>query len=476
MSVLLIIPLAILGMSVWAAILFRWRLGLLALIIYTPFTGLVVSALSPSPLGNLVRDLLIILPLYLAFFLTRRPADRFVAPLGFLTIVSFLAVLVAINSTFGASSGSMVAALGAKIWLFYIPLVFVVSAAIRDKAELLSLMRLFVVMGWIPCTVGILMWLGAINYDYKESIELVYGDFARNATQGFAAFKVGQSTIYRIPGTFQFASQYSMFCIFMIFPVLMQTRLEHSRNWRLFGYISLALFILAAMTSGSRGAFLHVPFLFALVGMLRFGFGRGGNGLVVFASIVFAAIMLSQFDESAILDHVAELAAANGQFVVLGGVQYAIEQGGMWGQGVGVGTIAARHVIGESDIQIAAIENYYAKAWIELGVFGFITIIALFAYLALAGIRMASKSRDGALRDVGLVVVAMVVFIAYLSTRGWVLDQDPMAYYYWVMVGILFKVPCLEVSRRPQSTQMQSAWPRRAGTPIGSLPRSSGLK
>lgn len=476
MSIILLIPLIILGMCVWAAILFRWRLGLLALIIYTPFTGLVVSAFSPSPVGNLVRDFLIILPLYIAFFLARRQTDRFVAPLGFLTIVGVLTILVAINSTFGASSGSMVAVIGAKIWLFYIPLVFVVSAAIRDKAELLSMMRLFVVMGWIPCTVGILMWLGAINYDYKESIELVYGDFARNATQGFAAFKIGQSTIYRIPGTFQFAAQYSMFCIFMIFPVLMQTRLEHSRKWRLFGYTSLILFILAAMTSGSRGAFLHVPFLFALVGILRFGFGRGGNSLIVFASIVFVAIMLSQFDESAIFDHVAELAAANGQFVVLGGLEFSIEQGGLWGQGVGTGTIAARHVISETDIPIAAIENYYAKAWMELGFLGFSTIIALFAYLALAGIRMASATREGTLRDVGLIVVAMVLFIAYLSTRGWVLDQDPMAYYYWLMVGILFKLPYLEVARQPQNLQTQTAWRGRAGKPIGSFPRTSGLK
>jgi cell division protein FtsW (lipid II flippase) len=476
MSTLLLIPLIILGMCVWAAILFRWRLGLIALIVYTPFTGLVVSAFSPSPVGNLIRDFLIILPLYLAFFLTRRQVDRFVAPVGFLAIIGILTVLVAINSTFGASSGSMVAVVGAKIWLFYIPLVFVVSAAIRDKAELLSLMRLFVAMGWIPCAVGILMWLGAINYDYKESIELVYGDFARNATQGFVAFKVGESTIYRIPGTFQFAAQYSMFCIFMIFPVLIQVRLESARNWRAFGYVSLALFIFAALTSGSRGAFLHVPFLFALVGMLRFGFGRGGNALIVFAFIVFATIVMAQFDQSAIFDHVAELAAANGQFIVLGGLEFAIEQGGLWGQGVGTGTIAARHVIGPTDIAIAAIENYYAKAWLELGALGFITVVALFVYLTLAGIRMASASRDSALRDVGLVVVAMVVFIAYLSTRGWVLDQDPMAYYYWLMVGILFKVPYLEVSRQPQNVQAQKAWRGRVGGPIGSLPRTSGFK
>ena len=89
---------------------------------------------------------------------------------------------------------------------------------------------------------------------------------------------------------------------------------------------------------------------------------------------------------------------------------------------------------------------------------------------------MASASRDSALRDVGLVVVAMVVFIAYLSTRGWVLDQDPMAYYYWLMVGILFKVPHLEVSRQLQNLEAQKTWRGRVGGPIGSLPTTSRFK
>jgi hypothetical protein len=454
MSSLLFIPLVMLGMFVWAAILYRWRLGLYALIVYTPFTGLVVAAFAPSPIGNLARDIFIIIPLYLAFLFTRRQSDRMVLPLGLVTLVSALAMLIAIGSAVGGTAGTLSALLGAKIWLFYIPLAAIAAAYLRDRADLLRMMRLFVVMGWIPCGVGLLMFAGAISYDYKASVELLYGDFARNATQNFAAFKVGQSTLYRIPGTFQFAAQYSMFCIFMIFPVLMQLRLEHSQKWRWLGYASLILVIGAALTSGSRGAFLHLPFLFAVIGALRFGFNRGGgNAMIVFAFIIFGGVLLWQFDESAIIDHVAQLAAMNGQYIVVGGLDFAIEHGGLLGQGIGIGTVATRHVLEDPNL-FAAIENYYAKAWMEMGLPGFIIVVLLLIYLLIVGLQAANRLRDNALRDVGLTIVALVVFIVYISTRGWPLDQDPMAYYFWLMVGLLLKLPYLEPARAARPTSV----------------------
>jgi O-antigen ligase len=112
----------------------------------------------------------------------------------------------------------------------------------------------------------------------------------------------------------------------------------------------------------------------------------------------------------------------------------------LWGQGVGVGTISARHVITDTDLVFGAIENYYAKAWMELGIFGFICIMLLFIYLVVVGLRSAARIVNDDLRDAALVIVAMIIFIAYISTRGWPLDQDPMAYYFWVMVGVLFKL------------------------------------
>ncbi len=407
---------------------------------------------------------MIVIPLYLAFFLTRRQSDRIALPFGFITIVACFALLIAINALFNLDANLGVTLLGAKVWLFYIPLVAVVSAFLSTREDLVRLLRTFVVMGWIPCTVGLLMWAGAVSYDYKEAVEFVYGDFARRATQNFAAFQIGESRIYRIPGTFQFAAQYAMFCMFMIIPALMLGRLEGRGGWRIFSFVSLALFIAASLTSGSRGAFLHLPFLFVVLGILRLGFGRGANVLLLFALLVFGAIVVWQFDQSAIFDHVAELAAANGKYFVIGGVVYAIEHAGVWGSGVGTGTVAARHLLSDTDVFLVAIENYYAKAWMELGLLGFLLIVALFVYLALLGIHLAGRIRDNALRDVTLIAVGMVVFIAYMNGRGWPLDQDPMAYYFWVMIGLMFKIV-----RLPEA----SAVPRQVRPGLQPFPRHS---
>jgi hypothetical protein len=443
MSPFLVVPLALGGLLVWTAILYRWRLGVFALIVYTPFTGIVVAAFSPSPIGNLVRDLLIVIPLYVAFMLTRRQSDRMVLPFGFLALVGAFALLAMIAGGLGETAGTLTALLGAKIWLFYIPLVAIGAAYLRDRQDLVVLLRTFVVMGWIPCTVGILMFIGAISYDYKSSVELLYGDFARNATQGFNAFKVGQSTLYRIPSTFQFASQYSMFCLIMVFLALMQIRIEQSKRWRIFGYVTLALVIGASLTAGARGAFMHLPFILGMITLLRFGLGRGGNAVVVFAFIVFGGVVLWQFDESAIIEHVADLAALNGRYIVVGGLEFAIEHAGLLGKGLGIGTVATRHVM-ENPNLFAAIENYYAKAWMELGLPGFIVVSLLLIYLVVAGLNTAVRLRDSALRELALIIVAMIIFVIYVSTRGWPLDQDPLAYYFWLLIGLLFKLPYIE--------------------------------
>jgi hypothetical protein len=61
-----------------------------------------------------------------------------------------------------------------------------------------------------------------------------------------------------------------------------------------------------------------------------------------------------------------------------------------------------------------------------------------------AGLNTAVRLRDPALRELALIIVAMIIFVIYVSTRGWPLDQDPLAYYFWLLIGLLFKLPYIE--------------------------------
>ncbi len=475
MDTLIIAGLVIASITGWALIMRNWRAGIYLLFCFTPITGLVVAAMQPSPLGNLVKDGVIIIPLYIAFFLTKRPKDRAAVPLAVIIPCLAIVVLVAIQFAAHGSDNPTVGLIGAKVWLMYMPLMVIGSAALSTRYDLESMLRTIVVTSWLPLVVGILMWGGAIAYDYQKSVEFLYGDFARNATQGFVALKVGETTFYRIPSTFQFVSQYSAFCQFMIFPILMLVRSDRARNWRIFGYISLLLCMFAALTCGSRGAFLFLPFIFITLAVLRIG-ARGTPSLATaFVVILALGVSVLVFDQTAIFDHVVELTETNGEGIVVNGLSYDIEAGGLWGAGVGTGTIAARYGVDPSQIGLffsGAVENFYAKAWLELGVLGFAAVVALLLGIIVSGLRLLPKIRDSKMRDCGIAIVGMAIFLAFISTRGWALDQDPFAYYYYLFVGFLFKLPYL--STQPATVvrakpNRQALNPRVRGMPSPSL-------
>jgi cell division protein FtsW (lipid II flippase) len=346
----------------------------------------------------------------------------------------------------GNTINPAVGLIGAKVWLMYLPLLVIGSAALETRDDLERMLRTVVVTAWIPLVVGILMWGGAITYDFRKSVEFLYGDFARNATQGFVALKVGETTFYRIPSTFQFVSQYAAFCQFILFPTIMLIRSDRNRRWRTFGYVSLALAIFAALTSGARAAFLFLPLIFLMLAALRIGMRGKPSLAMAFVLILAMGAASAYFDKSAIFDNLVEMTEINGRNIVVGGLDFAIETGGLFGAGVGTATIAARYVLAPDQANIlfsTAIENYYAKAWLELGFLGFATVIALFISIIVAGLRNLPRIRDPKLRDAAIAVVGMTLFVAFASTRGWMLDQDPFAYYYYLFAGFMFKLPAL---------------------------------
>ena len=64
--ILLALPIII---GVWIGIIINWRWGVLGLAWYTPFTGPIIVAFYPSPAGTLMRDAMIVIPLYISYFL-----------------------------------------------------------------------------------------------------------------------------------------------------------------------------------------------------------------------------------------------------------------------------------------------------------------------------------------------------------------------------------------------------------------------
>ncbi|MBT6118261.1 MAG: hypothetical protein HOH66_10385, partial [Rhodospirillaceae bacterium] len=255
----------ILGIGFWFYVILNWRRGIWGLCLYMPFGGAVALYLHPSKLPLLAKDLVFVVPAYIAFFVfNTRLLRQAPIPQGLLACMGAMALIVLLQTLNPGILHWMVAAIGAKVWLFYIPLIFMGAAFLRTQDDLVRFLRVMVGIAIVPCMIGLLQWFGSATFGYQETITAFYGDRAANATQGFASFDYG-GDYYRIPATFTFTSQYFGYTWAMIVMAYALMRIDPSANWRRFSLLMMGVFMVASVLSGARSALVFVPILLILI-------------------------------------------------------------------------------------------------------------------------------------------------------------------------------------------------------------------
>lgn len=433
------VPVAIVS---WSALMRSWRWGVPLLILATPFSGLAIHAFHPSPLPILYRDLLIVLPLYLAFW--HREGAAAAWRRGIPTSVQIFAVALAVMVVAGMlnpQAGPPLAVLiGAKIWLFYLPLLVVGYAWPSDRQDLVRLLRLFVVTALVPALLGIGLWLSSQRFGYHSTMTFFYGPAAEEATQDFTWFYMG-GFFYRIPATFQYTAQYYGFTLFSLVGAYMAIRLDPSTLWRRVARGATGILVVACFLSGSRGAFLFTPMLLMMMPLF------GGRHASVLRWLVFIVVMLvvvyafAGLDPLAMVDELRNLVILHGSTTAWGGLVDAWQRTTAIGLGTGMNTGAARYAI--ADYVPDYIENWYAKALVEFGLLGLIIVVGLMAALIIGGWRTLQRTGDEPLRQAGAAIVAFIALMALHSLKGWQLDLDPINAYFWLFAGLLFRLPDL---------------------------------
>ncbi|MGQ0664371.1 MAG: O-antigen ligase family protein [Pseudomonadota bacterium] len=441
LPVLAVLPVAV---ASWSAIFYRWHWAVTLLIVITPFTGPLAYAFYPSPVPLLYRDVLIVIPLYLAFALAGdrswvpRAASGLPGPLVGLAAAFALLVIVAMANP--AVHNPLTALIGAKVWLFYLPLLAVGYALCEGKPELVRLLRLFAVFALVPCLVGLAMWASSVLFGYYLTMTSFYGAAASDATQDFAWFWLG-AFMYRIPSTFQFPSQYYGFALFAIVPVYMLLRIEMQAPWRRFARFTLGLIVLSAFLSGARGAYVFVPLLFALIFLVKGRYVSLAKWTAAIAVLMLASLWLSGIEPTRLAAHLFDLMLDYGRNYAWGGLFAAFARGGWLGLGTGMNTGAARRAV--PDYIPDHIENWYAKALLELGVPGLVLVVALLGALVYYGTRAFANTSDEDLRNAGAAIVAFLATMLLHALKGWQLDLEPINYYFWLFAGILLRLPSL---------------------------------
>jgi len=141
--------------------------------------------------------------------------------------------------------------------------------------------------------------------------------------------------------------------------------------------------------------------------------------------------------------------AAPPQDFIMHQLEWAMDaQQGFLGRGVGRATNAAR-IFGKTVL----VETYHSKVLYETGVFGLISMLAVYTTLVIASFKSYRSIKDPNLRGYAASMFVFVLFISYFPYY-YPLDVDPVNVYYWLAIGIVLKLP--DIDRQERLEQMTS--------------------
>ena len=426
------------------ATLFRWRIGFYGLLIFIPLAGSVTLALYPSDLPKLFKDIFFVLPLYGAFMFHLSQLRTTHVPKTVVGSILALFFLVLIQTVNPAVPSLAVAIIGAKVWLLYLPLVFLSGAFICCEADFVRLMRVLVLMPVVPCILALVQYTQITLSGYESTMIGYYGGAALEATQRFFRFSFGGITLYRIPSTFTFHAQFFMYILAALVPAYTVARTDPKAAWRGVGLVVLLLVVVAGFLSGARSAFVFIPLWLAILLVLE---GRVSTLLLmapIGAALLAVATVVAGFDlNQLIADTQTRIGSQEGTVrPVVGDFLVALRNFPL-GQGTGMDTGPARLVTPDGTSPFY-IETYYGKAVLELGVPGLVVVIALFVSVAAS---CAATMRTVCWPNHKIFaagVLAYVLAIIVNSLKGWMIDVDPTNILFWVYVGVVFQLPYLE--------------------------------
>jgi len=463
------------------------RLALYAFIIYVPFAGTVIYALGGNPILQLAKDVFYIPALVGVYQFCKRNRLPIILPKAIKPPLIFLLIIVIITALVtnvpdqfiggaGNSFPIIMAIWGAKVIFGYVPLVACIYYLIRNKEDLIFLLRMQAVLVLVACTLGLMQYF-MLRTGICAGTQGVGEEMFRASLE--ARCFVGGSLLYspsvgqiRLPGTFVAPWQWGWFLISGAFFSFGTTFSDKSPLWRGVGLVSLVAVIIMALVSGQRIALVLVPFSIGLLTILT---GQVANlkrflpiGIALGLILAYLAINNPQVIETRVESLLSRWEASPPQqFISEQFEQVWKEQEGVFGHGVGRATNSARK-FGKTTL----LETYHPKIVYELGPLGLIAILAVYTTLTVVTFKVYRNTRDKNLRSYAASMWVFIFFISY-SPYYYPLDVDPVAVYYWLAAGIVLKIPELE---RQEQEKEAIALEAAGGTPSPAAKRRRRTK
>jgi hypothetical protein len=341
---------------------------------------------------------------------------------------------------------------GLKVLLGYVPLIFCMFYLIEDKSKLLFMMRLLVVLALICCGLGLVQYgfltsgrchgtTGASGGDlFKTSIE------AKCFVGGALLYSPDQGVI-RLPGTFVSPWHWAWFLIGNSFITFTAAFNDTSRFWRTSALAAMALVFINAVICGQRIALILVPTIVLALLILT---GQVANlkrfipiGIALVFILGIVAINNPKIVQERIDSFVSRWNTAPPQEFIVNQFNFAIsQQRGILGRGLGQGTNSTR-----SFGSVALVETFHPKLLFEIGYIGLLAYLVFVTRLTMLSFKDYRSLKDKNLRSFGASFWVFILILSYFP-YWYPLDTDPVAVYYWLFAGIIFRLPYLDKQGR----------------------------
>ncbi|GFE69534.1 hypothetical protein [Chroococcus sp. FPU101] len=452
------------------------RLGLLALLIYLPFSstiafstfkvftvvGNLIKYSKSYPLFKVAKDAFYF-PALLKIILSGDAWPKLRAKTKPLVIAIIVLVAVCLLTFFFVNLPNNILSkglIGIKILLGYIPLILCGYYLIQQTKDVAIITRLLVVLIIICCSLCLIQYFLLTQGICPDNIVLnklpsvvdlsqtkFYPDITDKATLK-ANCLVGGSNLYnpklnliRLSGTFSDPWQWGWFLISSAFISYAASFSDPSHRWKIISWISMAMVLSATLVSGQRIALILVPLIYIILLLVT---EKRKQSLIIKLAIIaiFVFILVTQVGivEQRVDNLVDRWMYSPPQEFIARQFSWLSSRLSLFGEGLGSATSGARRLTEEGTLLI---ETYYVKLLYEIGVLGFIAFMTVVSMITWLTFKAYRSLKTPALRHWAICLWLFILFISF-NPYYYPLSVEPVSIYYWLFAGMLLKLPELE--------------------------------
>jgi len=433
---------------VWSLL---WRPAFFGLFLFLPVAAVPGLLLQQQGWPTLFKDALFLLPGYVGLTLALMRTRTFSWPLpAFLTfLLTSLVIVVSFQAFRLLSSVPLVALIGLRSWLLYLPLVLVPSYLFDSIRDIRRFFHLLIAVSFVPALIGVLEF-GLIVLGHGDLAYQWYGSLGTSVSQGFAQVGVAdQILVQRVPSTFTFVTQFVAYCLVMTPICLVVWMSDPSARWRQVAALASIAIVAAGFASGSRTFYAWGPIEIGLMLVLM------NRGRVRTATTVLIAIPVMAFAIGVQLLPITAYVTGLGWdylFKTQAAEFPAVFQvAGFTGVGVGIDTSGSRYVLPSQTLPFG-IEGWYALAFLELGLPGLILIVCTWLVLLKHVWHLVRTTRDSAAGPIAVCVFVILAATVINLYKGVSLQFDPLNVYLWFVVGIALAIAKMRPAGHAETT------------------------